>query len=261
MRAVKRETYCLLVSKVFIPGPLECICKFTCISEMVIPFYSCSAALNLGCVPVRASRSQRHSNPRSYLTPRGQDPPPTLSPNKCNTSRSLQSLPAQTSNQPNYPQPEVAPYSYPVLYENTQSKYNQLRNVEANSVPSLGSVYPLYYGNHFPAEKSQVGLGVPENPSYDSILVGTPVGTSFAEGPGVGSSLSLLSHGKTSNSINIVEPRDSSGKRACDLSLRLGLSSEQCNSTERSSGDAGSSHSQELSFFPRESYYHQSLFK
>ncbi|RXI09715.1 hypothetical protein DVH24_026868 [Malus domestica] len=35
------------------------------------------AALNLGCTPVRASRSQRNSNPRSYLAPRAQEPAPT----------------------------------------------------------------------------------------------------------------------------------------------------------------------------------------
>ena len=39
-----------------------------------------SAALNLGCVSMRASRSQRHTNPRSYLTLRTHEPPsaPTI---------------------------------------------------------------------------------------------------------------------------------------------------------------------------------------
>ena len=38
--------------------------------------YDNSAALNLGCVPVRASRSQQHANRRSYLSPRTQDTSP-----------------------------------------------------------------------------------------------------------------------------------------------------------------------------------------
>ncbi|OWM65933.1 uncharacterized protein LOC116200893 [Punica granatum] len=204
------------------------------------------AALNLGCVPVRASRSQRHNNPRTYLTPIGQDPPSTLLPNK--------------PNQPSHPQTKVACCSYPVLYENTRCTYKP-QNVETNSAPILGSAYPLYYGKHHLAEKSHVGPGVPKRQSSKAVLVGTPVGTSIAERPRVGSLKCLLSHEKTSNSSKDAEPGDSYRMRECDLSLRLGLSYEPCESKERSSGDAGSSNSQEFSFFPRESYYNQSLFK
>lgn len=260
MRAVRRETSYLLVSKVSVFINLNAFVYQLALLRVFLLLF-CAAALNLGCVPVRASRSQRHSNPRSYLTPRGHDPPPTLSPNMPNNDRTLQSLPAQISNQPNHPRPEVAPYSYPALCDNTRGKHNLLKNVEADTIPSLGSVYPLYYGNQYLAEKSHVGLGVPENPSYDTILVGTPVRTSFVERTGVGPSQNLLSCDKTPDSINNSQPGDTSRKRTCDLSLRLGLSSEQCESTERSSGDAGSSNSQEFCFFPRESYYHQSMFK
>ncbi|KAK4765335.1 hypothetical protein SAY86_026425 [Trapa natans] len=222
------------------------------------------AALNLGCVPVRASRSQRHNNPRSYLTPRGHDPPPpTISTNVPSNDCNLQSLPpAQTSSHPNYPRAEAAPYSYQALYDNAWGKHNPLQTGEVdNRVPNFGSVYPLYYGNRYPAERSHVGVAVPENPSYDTILVGTPVGTSYPERPMVGSTPSLLPCDNSLNIINTAEPRDARRKRACDLSLRLGPSSAQCDSAGKSSGEAGSSNSLEFCFFPGESYYHHSMFK
>lgn len=95
---------------------------------------------------------------------------------------------------------------------------------------------------------------VPENPSYNTVFVRTPVRTFSAETPRLSTLQSLMSHEKTTESVEDVEPGGSDGKARCDLSLRLSLRSEQCESTERTSGDAGSSYSQELCFFPSESY-------
>lgn len=86
-----------------------------------------------------------------------------------------------------------------------------------------------------------------ENPSYESILVGTPSGSSIAETPEVGYLRGLLPCDRGSNGIkDVEESRDSYRKRKCDLSLRLGVSAETCESTGGSPADAGSSYSKEF---------------
>lgn len=185
---------------------------------------------------------------------KGQDPLSTLSPDKSNNDCISQLLPAQTSSHPNYPRPEFAPCSLPVLDENIRSKFNPLKNVEIKSAPSSGLVYPLYYDNHYPGLKSYMSQGVTENPSYETILDGTPVRTPIAETPIISTSQSQLSQDGTSNRNKDAEAGESDRKWRCDLSLRLGVGSEPCEILERSSGGAGSSSSQELCFFPSESY-------
>ncbi|XP_047332731.1 uncharacterized protein LOC124936287 [Impatiens glandulifera] len=80
------------------------------------------AALNLGCVPVRASRSQRNANPRTYLSPRIQEPASAI--------------------------------HHPLEKNNPSSSTNQFNQIQNNAAPAnVGSVYPLYYGNDFQSSR------------------------------------------------------------------------------------------------------------
>lgn len=107
----------------------------------------CSAALNLGCVPERTSRSQRNSNTRSYLSPRNQAPD-AKSPKTIDTRNQIQ---ISTSG----------PSFYPPLMENQASV-------------ASSSVYPLYYGVHFQPRNPITGFQTTHEDS-NRIIVGKPV--------------------------------------------------------------------------------------
>ncbi|CAN6918231.1 unnamed protein product [Brassica oleracea] len=117
------------------------------------------AALNLGCTAVRASRSQRHSNVRTYLCPKFQQPV------SASTNEPQYHHQVQKSNNPSpTAQPEI-----PVdvlddsnnrgaafLHESMQVHQKPLaRTLGASTAPApspapinLGLVYPLYYGGN-----------------------------------------------------------------------------------------------------------------
>ncbi|XP_068343776.1 uncharacterized protein [Pyrus communis] len=253
------------------------------------------AALNLGCTPVRASRSQRHSNPRSYLTPRAQDPASTPARvlDKTTDEQRPQFSPHHSSNQLNFTKalnvssvhlvPEsygrinqstnlTSPLNYPFALENFPAGHNQLATLSTNNPLNLGSVYPLYYGTHHQPQKLQVGHQASENTHSMTIHVGTPIVTSVVEPikQNLFSSQGAenVSHGFTQEVMDTQEkPRETE----CDLSLTLGpalhpstqrsLASEMedfgsINSQEWGKlNDFSSPRSKEICFFPTKTAY------
>ncbi|CAN6924763.1 unnamed protein product [Brassica oleracea var. botrytis] len=161
------------------------------------------AALNLGCTAVRASRSQRHSNVRTYLCPKFQQPV-SASTNEPQYHHQVQ----KSNNSSPTAQPEI-----PVdvlddsnnrgaafLHESMQVHQKPLaRTLGASTAPApspapinLGLVYPLYYGGNNQTQQVDMSSRVP-------IIIGMPI------------------------SIKAPEERT---ERLCDLSLRLGVSSD-----------------------------------
>ncbi|CAH8361996.1 unnamed protein product [Eruca vesicaria subsp. sativa] len=165
------------------------------------------AALNLGCIAVRASRSQRHSNIRTYLTPKIQQPVSASTDDQqyhhqaqrstkpCHTVQAA--IPVDVSVNSNI---HVAPppRGYPFLHESMPIQQKPLaRKLGTSTSPAsapinLGSVYPLYYGGN---EQVDMSLGGPETP----IIIGMPI---------------------------CIKAPEEATERLCDLSLRLGISSE-----------------------------------
>ncbi|CAA7045670.1 unnamed protein product [Microthlaspi erraticum] len=189
------------------------------------------AALNLGCIAVRASRSQRHSNIRTYLGPKIQEQVPAPQSNEPpyhheyhhqaqkSTKPSLTSqaaIPVDVlDNNSNKHVPAAGPRGYPFLHESMQMHQKPLARKQGTSTApaqaqaqaqgpgpgpiNLGSVYSLYYGGNNNNQTQQVDMSfrVPEAP----IIVGMPIGIKAPE------------------------------EALCDLSLRLGISSEPPHST------------------------------
>lgn len=240
------------------------------------------AALNLGCIPVRASRSQRHSHPRTYLNLRPQEPAslPLKIVDKTIEEQCPRFSPLHSGNQFNFarssknanstlPDPEsscqvigndnlAAPSSYPSLYENIPSRHSKMMRVDANVPLKLGSVYPLYYGTRFQNEDAKLGSGITENVNSTTIFVGKPVGTSIPEPAEMGALPHLFScpgsdtASKTTTNPDFHELQRGPHVRECDLSLQLGLSGDPgdpCMSLDRTSAreteDVGSISSQE----------------
>ncbi|KAG8372702.1 hypothetical protein BUALT_Bualt12G0094200 [Buddleja alternifolia] len=213
------------------------------------------AALNLGCVPVRASRSQRHNYQTTYLRPAPQNPPkfPNENPvNNHHNSLSI-SMPFHTSNTDS-PPPRCS----------IGNINNNTIQVEHNT---RGSVYPLYYGTTFKPSPLQ-----PQK--SDSIIVGVPIFSSLAE---TTTTTAAAEVGHLHNLFPCDDGKDenmtketSKGKEpemGCDLSLRLGLFSDS-NSKLSSFPSVIDSHQyhhhhpkeKEFSFFPVDSsaYDHRS---
>ncbi|GAV82492.1 hypothetical protein CFOL_v3_25943 [Cephalotus follicularis] len=237
------------------------------------------AALNLGCIPVRALRSQRHINPRSYLNPRSQElsslPPRIVdrpSNARChhlslnNSGTQLNYSRATTSTKTTLPvsdsNPRVtenidlaATRSYPFLYENAPRGCNQLMTMETNAPTSLASVYPLSCGTHYQNEDSQTRSRIPDKVNSSTILVGTPIGTSIPKPAKEGILQNLLSFPGSEFTSKIVPQADSRDTHKkplrieCDLNLRLGLFSDPCIRMEKGlapeTEDAGSTSSRE----------------
>ncbi|KMT02823.1 hypothetical protein BVRB_8g194060 [Beta vulgaris subsp. vulgaris] len=236
------------------------------------------AALVLGCHPVRASRSQRNSNPRSYLNPRFQEPspaapavpdgpnyhqppsqPPNLSGSPLSISRSAMGNQASTSPLsssqmvPNtsYIATRTSPYSQPNFPRPMHSA-----PVESNSLLNFGSIYPLYYGSQFQNPEPQFGFCSPQNSNPRNVIVGTPVGWHGTQPPCFASTRNLLPNENVETAadkyrrVNLVANHGKAAEIDCDLSLRLGPS-EQGISVEKGLGhltsDGGSSSQQENS--------------
>lgn len=145
-----------------------------------------SAALNLGCVPRRASRSQRHSNPVCYLSPNtkeltdvSQKPHDNSNANQpCSKSMLPPLLPIQSSNlhvpatqfgskysavgpeiqfMPSNAS-EVQKYSLEIPNMDLACKAREFpMPMESCIWPDLGCVYPLYYcpGPYLPTSQPQ----------------------------------------------------------------------------------------------------------
>ncbi|GFY99726.1 hypothetical protein Acr_13g0011260 [Actinidia rufa] len=212
------------------------------------------AALNLGCVPVRASRSQQHANPRSYLSPRTQDTSPLL-PNvvadSASNERNPQLVPLHYGNQLTFVRPMVTNSMHLVTETNRRVMQNNSLDTPPTScnflsprveVPPITSkhvhsVYPLYYGTHFRPEMPHFGFKVPTN--SNSIIVGTPVFPSIQEPAKLGclqNFFSCESVGNSSKRLRQVDFRNNHEKApetGFDLSLRLGLFKDPFDSSEK----------------------------
>ncbi|KAJ6331858.1 hypothetical protein OIU76_010277 [Salix suchowensis] len=239
------------------------------------------AALNLGCKVERASRSQRHSNPRSYLSPRPQEstPVPPRAIDRTHDEQGLQLMPVHSTNQLNYARatatanPDLlvsesnhhlaensnVAYSYRFLHENIQPGTNQLTTREASMHQNFGSVYPLYCGNQYQVEASDMVTQFPMERKSNTIFMGKPIGTSVAPHSEMGVlrtvfSCSSAEIGSTRfTQADLRNTHDKPTDTQCDLSLRLGLYSDPCMSIERNqtqeNENAGSSSFQERDKF------------
>ncbi|GKV00705.1 hypothetical protein SLEP1_g13349 [Rubroshorea leprosula] len=211
------------------------------------------AALNLGCIPVRASRSQRHINPRTYLSPRAQEParlapsvldrsaeegchryPSVHSANQLNIARgATNTIPFVQSSCPVAENSDsTAPHNNPFLYESSPTRQKQLMRMDVNTPVNLGTLYPVYYGAHLQPSESQTGSHIEENVNSNTIIVGTPIGKSIAEPSDMGALRSIFSSTgvdvscKKVGNVDVRDIREKSTGTQCDLSLRLGLFSD-----------------------------------
>ncbi|XP_073066931.1 uncharacterized protein [Primulina eburnea] len=216
------------------------------------------AALNLGCVPVRASRSQRNNNPRSYLRARNQesfDLSPNVSNENTTEHHSIQ-IPPHTANismfkkPPNVDSPSLVSEFNKCLTLDTNegiASFEKLPGIRnswctesgSNNAVNIGSVYPLCYGN-FKPESSQLGFREPLK--SDAIIFGVPIFSSVAKPAEIGSLQNLFPYatdsGITGGSLQ-SDPKDNMATEpqiGCDLSLRLGRLSGSNSSRENFPG-------------------------
>ncbi|XP_059637918.1 uncharacterized protein LOC132279883 [Cornus florida] len=231
------------------------------------------AALNLGCVPVRASRSQRHSNPRSYLSPRSpesgfvrpkilvsttNEQTPNLSPvsqlTLARPTMNLTNLASQSNRHVMQNNNLTSSCNSPLSHQKFPPRgNNQFIQMQSGTSLNVGSVYPLHYGTNFQPDMSQLGFQTRQN--SNKIIVGTPLFSSTVEPSEVAYSQNLFfrdGNENASNRTTQADFRDNHEKAPdmeCDLSLRLGLFSDQCTSvgkcSTRDSDDVGLSSSQE----------------
>ncbi|KAC9488805.1 hypothetical protein R6Q59_021054 [Mikania micrantha] len=177
------------------------------------------AALILGCVPVRSSRSQRNNNTRSYLSPRNQDSGPTAQ-NIPNVQRpdGVNQI-TRTFSETNKDLRPAFSVTHPGSSFYPQNIPRQMMSFK-NRPPS---VYPLYHGFRFQPRVPEIGFhSIHTKPN--SIIIGTPVfqttHESLPSSSQMGSPGRLLSFDNYNNDAKkecrpeLVE---------CDLSLRLGL--------------------------------------
>ncbi|CAI9782466.1 unnamed protein product [Fraxinus pennsylvanica] len=246
------------------------------------------AALNLGCVAIRASRSQMHNNPRTYLRPAVQEScgvsPTVLDANT--NERTCNVWPLHSANIsalnkfPTAESPGLVLESSGCVTPNTNNHIapsceklaspanNQILQVNSNKQLNVGSVYPLYYGNVFQAEVSRSVHQ--ESQKSNPVIVGVPIYSSVAEPAEVGRMQNLFSCDTdkyVTNGSSQANSRDNNWmdpQMGCDLSLRLGLFSESSLSTgknseygtnigRRVSQDGGKPRDKEFPFFPLES--------
>ncbi|KAK1413606.1 hypothetical protein QVD17_35382 [Tagetes erecta] len=205
------------------------------------------AALNLGCVIVRSSRSQRNNNPRSYLSPRNQDYGPNI-PNAANQTHTFSEI-----NNDIRPVFNVTPPSssfYP------QTMPRQMISFD-NRPPTI---YSLYHGFHFHPPVPQMGFQSPNpkpNPDPNNIITRTPVfqtnHVSLPSSSQTGCPQRLFCFNKDENGSK-KESRPELVE--CDLSLRLGLVSGNekglavVDDVDLRPGLGPCQRSKEFSFFP-----------
>lgn len=218
-----------------------------------------SAALNLGCVPVRASRSQRHNNPRTYLRPSYEECNNSLSPRFLSDNvneRNLDFPATQATSSSMLKMPQHVDSSRSVwdsskrVIPNSTNQHHIASSFETKKLHCIGngnaslsrsSVYPLYYGMTFKPEVRQ--LGFHEAQKSDSVIIGVPVFSSPAEPASeVGCLQNLFPYGEDKffgKRACEVASKDTKGKgpqAGFDLSLRLGLFSDSNSGREDSSG-------------------------
>ncbi|KAH0988775.1 hypothetical protein GBA52_000258 [Prunus armeniaca] len=204
------------------------------------------AALNLGCIPRRTSRSQRHTNPRCYLIPITSDVP-SISPSVVENAsqRDYTSNSQYRPHCPNFVKPKSMTTHlgfesrFPVVQNNdcTTMKFS----IASENIPPLGydqfspreskatsnfSSYPLHYGNFPQFEELKPGFVILPKPVSDPI-----------EPAKMGVISNLLCNGDKSNDNTQTDTRDYTENPCtvgCDLSLRLGPLSTQYSIGENS---------------------------
>ncbi|KAG4932907.1 hypothetical protein JHK87_046909 [Glycine soja] len=200
------------------------------------------AALNLGCKAVRTSRSDRHNNPRTYLSPRIQQPPclppKPVAGNPLNyakvTTPAVSPIPVPDSIHPNSRLMGSSKYPFS---EGIPSGHHQPLTMEARPSLNLGSVYPLYYD--YEAREPEPWTTARDTTCSDTIFVGRPV-ISVPEPSGIGL-LENFSYGRFHHVANRMRKETAVGTqeaaldRECDLSLRLGQCLHPCSSSKSSS--------------------------
>ncbi|CAN0900202.1 hypothetical protein LINGRAHAP2_LOCUS20705 [Linum grandiflorum] len=201
------------------------------------------AALNLGCVPVRASRSQRHTNQRSYLSGRIQEPTQPSSPVP---------LPPRFLSDANVERPPQLP---PFQNSRTAADSSWLMAKEADPVTRYGTVYPLYYGDRYENKEPQFVSQVQERaaPNPNTILLGKPISTSSAAKPsemGTLKNFMAPSYEIASSRTEYRDIHEHGAGTQCDLSLKLGFSSDPSAGHEGRFNDPSLQNNQEFSFFP-----------
>lgn len=191
------------------------------------------AALVLGCVAERTSRSQRNCKPRNYLSPRAQEPcpvPPKVF-NPSSNEHNPNSLSPHSSSQPTFRRPAhlnlvtLASESNKSIAPNinsfsASSVMNQILHAEGNAPVSMGSVYPLYNGTGLEPKVTQTGFREP----HSNVIVGKPIYPSTMEPAEVNCFQSLFpkyidNHAQDERAVLSGGPQEE-----CDLSLRLGQS-------------------------------------
>lgn len=231
------------------------------------------AALNLGCIPRRASRSQRHSNPVCYLSPNLKEPTDVSQKPQDNKANQLccktmlpPLLPIQsTSNvhgsatqfgskySASGPEIQFLPCNSPEgrkqSFENPNKDLPRKASgfplpMESCIWPDLGRVYPLYYGERhsIPSSQSQSHINPQEQLAKNIFCATKPCiqsnGTEFV--------IRYESDGLDSVP-DCNKPNKQTHSTECDLSLRLGLPSPPSSEVESSSvhevEDVGSSSS------------------
>ncbi|KAH9613123.1 hypothetical protein KSS87_013672 [Heliosperma pusillum] len=245
------------------------------------------AALILGCVPVKPSRSQRHIHLRNYLTPRFQETAQVspMVPTKTNNYAPFFSLQSASGYQLSRPRSTTSnqrssfALSVTQMAPQTSPQYQQpfappMPSVATDSTLSLniGSVYPLYYSSDLPNSESRVRFNSVQNSYSNNIIIGRPVGwpgtRAQSSHPACFSTmrdpLARESGVIEAYKEQVVRPFDSHEHAVeinCDLSLRLGpiggcVSPKGYLDRVNNNGDS-SSHPDlfprnlELSFFPR----------
>ncbi|XVF35601.1 hypothetical protein REPUB_Repub18cG0160100 [Reevesia pubescens] len=187
------------------------------------------AALNLGCIARRTSRSQRNCNLRCYLNPATQEEVNTkgnLTTNShCLASYSgfMKPTTMNVTHLGSESQKHIAQktYKFPFASENSPLPSNSQCLPVEKYPPSRYSVYPLFYGNHLKFEELPHGFGT----SPKSI-------SNTVEPAKMGVIHNLFSSDvDSSNKINQTDVRNTSNNPheiACDLTLRLGPLPKPC---------------------------------
>ncbi|KAI4337314.1 hypothetical protein L6164_015747 [Bauhinia variegata] len=150
------------------------------------------AALCLGCSPRKASRSQRNS-PRCYLNPTIQE----FSSDSRSAAEALHATQSRYVSQ--------CPILLPYVSENVASTRKK-QCLEHQPSSNMYSIYPLYYGNEFKFDDSQLRYSV--GPAITGVVQNHLVSN-------LNASNHRLQPFRTGNPVN---PRTI----GCDLSLRLG---------------------------------------
>ncbi|KAM6543718.1 hypothetical protein CsatB_008165 [Cannabis sativa] len=182
------------------------------------------AALNLGCIPRRASRSQRNCHPRCYLTPNTSEVPsvsPSLLENAATGSNLLRSsnhLSSHFRNNFSVNNISTAMFSPPPSGNNItpSNNYDQLLALSNYKPSNSFSAYPLYYGGNAP-QFEQLWQDVALLPK----LTSDPLKDSKL---GVVKDLSCHEDASLKNTEPnmIIDTDDRQCNIGCDLSLRLG---------------------------------------